>query len=107
MNDDATLGGYFATHDRPPAFEGMDGEAYSVDVYVDDEPDVHGRYGAAILFVRWSSTGDRPVGHVETPYLMYGTTPEEAGAAVRTLTLHQVKALLDQAIEGRREGPHW
>ncbi len=37
-----------------------------------------GLYGAALLFVRWSPGGDRPVGHVESETLAWGKTPEEA-----------------------------
>jgi hypothetical protein len=105
--DDATFGGYLEVHDRPPAFEGADGAAYSADVYVDDEPDTRGRYGGAILFVRWSPDGTRPTGHVETPYLGFGATPGEASAVVRALSLHEVKDHLDRAIRARREDPTW
>ena len=73
-----TLGGYMAKHERAAAFEGADGQPYSVAIYVDDEPDEKGRYGAALLFVRWAPSGDRPVGHVETPVLTTGATPGEA-----------------------------
>lgn len=107
MMDDSTLGGYLEVHNRPPAFEGADGAAYSADVFVDEDIDAQGRYGAAILFVCWSADGDRPIGHVETPYLGYGATPEEAGAAVRSLTLHDVKRHLDRAIAARQDGPSW
>ena len=58
-----TLGGYMAKHDRAAAFGGSDGQAYSVAIYVDHEPDLRGLFGAALLFVRWSAGGDRPVGH--------------------------------------------
>ncbi len=34
-----TLGGYMEKHDRAAAFGGSDGQAYSVAIYVDDEPD--------------------------------------------------------------------
>ena len=84
-----TLGGYMAKHERAAAFGGSDGQAYSVAIYVDDEPDVRGLYGAALLFVRWSPGGDRPVGHVETEPLAWGRTagggrPSGSGAlAVR------------------------
>jgi hypothetical protein len=61
-----TLGGYMQKHDRAAAFGGSDGRAYSVAIYVDDEPDVRGLFGASLLFVCWSPGGDRPVGHVET-----------------------------------------
>src|SRR5213083_2077885 len=70
--DDTTLGGYQEVHGRPPAFGAADGQAYSVDTFADDlaEP---GRYGAALLFVRWGE-GERPVGHLETDYLAFGAT---------------------------------
>ena len=64
-----------AKHERAAAFEGADGQPYSVGIYVDDEPDEKGRYGAALLFVRWAPSGDRPIGHVETP-----TKTSELGA---------------------------
>lgn len=105
--EDGTLGGYVEVHDRPPAFEGGDGAAYSAEIYVDDEPDAGGRFGAAILFVRWSSTGERPTGHVETPYLSFGATPAQASEGVRALTLHEVKEHLDRAIHTREEEPNW
>jgi hypothetical protein len=105
--DDSTIGGYFEAHDRPPAFEGPDGGAYSAEVWVDDTPDADGRYAAAVLFVRWSESGDRPVDHVETPILAFGESGEDAAAQVRILTLLQVKAHLDQAIEARRERADW
>jgi hypothetical protein len=98
VTDDTTLGGYESMHDRPPAFEGADGQAYSAAVYVDETPDELGRYGGALLFVRWSEAGDKPVGHLETPYLAFGSTPAEAGAAIRRLSLFDVKDHLDAAI---------
>ncbi len=107
MTDDSTLGGYFAVHERPPAFEGSDGEAYSVAEYVDDVPSADGRFGAALLFVRWSATGDQPVGHLETDYLAFGDDPEAAVASLRALTLHEIKAHLDSLIADRKELPSW
>ena len=85
-------------HQRAAAFGGSDGHAYSVALHVDDEPDAAGRYGAAILFVRWSSGGDRPVGHVETDYLAWGHTPDEAEQRLRAISLFDVKDALDVAI---------
>jgi hypothetical protein len=93
-----TLGGYMQKHDRAAAFGGSDGQAYSVAIYVDDEPDLRGLYGAALLFVRWSSAGDRPIGHLETETLAWGQTPEEAGDRLKALSLFDVKAALDEAI---------
>ncbi len=93
-----TLGGYMRKHDRAAAFSGSDGQPYSVAIYVEDEPDLRGLYGAALLFVRWSSSGDRPVGHVETETLAWGRTPQEAESRLEGLSLYDVKAALDEAI---------
>ena len=87
-------------HERAPAFSGSDGQSYSVGTYVDDAPDEQGRFGAALLFVRWSDAGDRPVGHLETEYLSRGTTPADALAPLLALTLQDVKRHLDACIEG-------
>jgi hypothetical protein len=85
-------------HERAAAFGGSDGAAYSVAIYVEDEPDTRGLYGAALLFVRWSSSGDRPVGHLESETLAWGKTPDEAEARLQSLSLYDVKAALDEAI---------
>jgi hypothetical protein len=78
-----------------------------VETYVDDEPCEDGRYGAAVLFVRWSADGDAAVGHLESDYIEYGDTADEARDAIRRLTLHQLKAQLDHLIESRKETPDW
>src|SRR5829696_5986994 len=93
-----TLGGYMQKHDRAAAFGGNDGQAYSVAIYVDDEPDARGLFGAALLFVRWSPGGDRPVGHVESETLVWGPSPETASERLEALSLFDVKAALDDAI---------
>jgi hypothetical protein len=93
-----TLGGYMQKHERAAAFGGSDGAAYSVAIYVEDEPDTRGLYGAALLFVRWSPSGDRPVGHLETETLAWGKTQHEAEARLQSLSLYDVKAALDEAI---------
>jgi hypothetical protein len=85
-------------HERAAAFTGSDGAAYSVGVWTDDTPDERGRHGAAILFVRWSPSGDQPVGHVETDYLAWGKTAAEAEMRIRALSLYDVKTALDEAI---------
>ena len=80
------------------AFGGSDGHAYSVGLFVGDEPDPRGLYAASLLFVRWSPAGDRPVGHVESDVLTRGRTPEEAKERIGSLSLFDVKAALDEAI---------
>ncbi len=106
MSEDATLGGYERVHKRPPAFGGPDGQAYTVATLVDDDPDAAGRYGAALLFVRWSSEGERAVGHLETGYLAFGTSPDDARAPLLDLPLAEVKIHLDRCIAraGRTAG---
>ena len=96
--DDITLGGYMSRHDRAAAFTGSDGQPYSVGILSDDEPDPRGRYGAQLLFVRWAPSGDRPVGHVESPVLAWGRSPTEAEDRLKALSLYDVKAALDEAI---------
>jgi hypothetical protein len=87
-------------HDRAAAFGGSDGQAYSVAIYVDEEPDMRGLYGAALLFVRWSPAGDRPLGHLESEILAWGQTPVEAESRLALLSLYDVKTALDEAIAG-------
>jgi hypothetical protein len=79
------------------------GNLDKVAIYVDDEPDEKGRYGAALLFVRWGPSGDRPVGHVETPILTRGATPGEATDRLEAWSLFDVKAALDEAIAAAPE----
>jgi hypothetical protein len=55
-------------------------------------------FGAALLFVRWSAAGDRPVGHVETETLAWAPTEAEAAERLKSLSLYDVKAALDEAI---------
>jgi hypothetical protein len=105
VSDDATLGGYERVHQRPPAFGGADGQAYTVATLVDDDPDAHGRFGAALLFVRWSSGGERAVGHLETEYLAFGGSPADAVAPLLDLSLADVKAHLDRCIARAAEHP--
>ena len=102
MSDDETFGGYQRVHQRAPAFGGPDGLAYTAATFVDDTPDAHGRYGAALLFLRWSAGADRPSGHLETDYLAFGDTPDEALAPVLGLSLAAVKAHLDRCVETSR-----
>jgi len=100
---EATLGGYMAQHGRAAAFGGSDGHAYSVGLYVDDEPDERGRFGAALLFVRWDAAGAAPVGHVETEFLAWGRSAAEAEERLKALSLYDVKAALDEAIARQPE----
>jgi hypothetical protein len=98
--EDDTLAGYVTVHGRPPSFEGSDGRPYSVGVFSDDDPDVHGRYGAALLFIRWSAD-QQPDGHLESPYLARATDPKSAEVEVGRMMLTEVKTRLDALIAER------
>lgn len=98
---DVTLGGYIGLHNRPPAFEGSDGQPYSVDV--DLEPAENGRgWVAFLVFLRWAETGAGIMDHLESGDVARGATEEEARQAALELSLYDVKAELDAAIERRR-----
>ena len=107
MTEDETLGGYLNTHHCPPAFSGSDGASYSVEIYVDDQPQDDGRFGAAVLFIRWSESDSRPAGHLETGYLAHEESPESAKTAVESLTLHDLKTELDRLVEEAKGRPGW
>jgi hypothetical protein len=102
--EDDTLGGYVAVHGRPPGFTGSDGHAYSVGVFSDDDPGPDGRYGASLLFIRWSPS-NAPDGHLESDYLAFSDDPSAAEAEVGRLSLAEVKRILDALIAaaGRAE----
>jgi hypothetical protein len=98
--DEGTLAGYVTVHGRPPAFEGADGRAYSVGVFSDDDPGPDGRYGASLIFIRWSASRE-PDGHLETEYLARAVDPTVAEAEVGRMALEQIKAALDALIAGQ------
>lgn len=100
---DATLGGYVREHSRPPAFEGADGEPYTVSVEVEKTGNLLAPYQGYLVFPRWAATGLGVVGHVETPTLLTGKKREQVERQLGELPLVQVKVLLDQAIENSRE----
>jgi hypothetical protein len=93
-----TLGGYMTQHDRAPAFTGRDGQAYSVGLFVEEQPDARGRHAGSLVFVRWSPGGDRPVGHVDSEVLAWGRSVSETEERLKALSLYDVKTALDQAI---------
>jgi hypothetical protein len=95
-----TLGGYQAIHGRPPAFEGSDGRSYSAGIFSEDAPGPDGRYGAAVIFVRWSLSNE-PDGHLETAFLAHDTDPSRAEQAIGRMTLLDTKRHLDELIAGR------
>jgi len=97
--DERTLGGYAAVHARPPAFEGADGMAYSVEIMTDATGDPARPFGAYLLFPRWRRIGASGVeGHVESEFLRWGATEAEARAAAEAMGLDEAKATLDALV---------
>jgi len=104
---DDTLAGYLEVHERPPAFTGPDGAAYTVGLFVDETANPDGTFGGALVFVRWSDAGDHAIGHVETPCVVSAASPEAASQALGALTLHEVKAHLDRVVGADTPGAGW
>ncbi|HEY8484741.1 MAG TPA: hypothetical protein VIL13_09035 [Longimicrobiales bacterium] len=100
---DLTLGGYFREHNRPPAFEGIDGQPYTVDVDVDETGDPDQPYAAYLVFLRWATTGAGIMAHLESRDVARGRTEDEARNAALQLSLYEVKAELDETIRRRAE----
>jgi len=73
--------------------------SYSVEILV-DETEIAGRpFGAYFLFLRWRRIGTQGVeGHLESDYLAYGHSEDEARAAIGAMSLNAVKELLEQLI---------
>jgi hypothetical protein len=98
---DVSLGGYIEEHDRVPAFEGSDGQPYTVDVDTEPADDGAG-FVAFYVFIRWAATGAGIMSHVESGDVARGMTEDDARRAALDLSLYEVKAELDAAIERRR-----
>ena len=103
--DANTIGGYAAVHGRPAAFEGRDGYSYSVELVADETGDAARPYGAFVLFLRWRRMGAQGVeGHLESEFLTYGASAEEALAALGAFPLQHVRETLDALVSARPEG---
>ncbi len=99
---DHSLGGYFAVHDRPPAYEGTDGHPYTVSMEVQHTGNLRAPFSGYLVFPRWALTGVGIVGHVETGTLVEARTTEEAEERLQALPLHRVQELLEEAIARQR-----
>jgi hypothetical protein len=99
--DPNTIGGYMAVHDRPAAFEGSDGASYSVEIVTDESGDTSKPFAAYLLFVRWGRGDPVASGHLETDFLAFAATEDEARRAVGGLMLNDVKTRLDALIKTR------
>jgi hypothetical protein len=107
--DPNTIGGYMAVHARPAAFEGSDSASYSVEIVADTTGDKERPFAAYLLFVRWREGDPVASGHLETEFLAYGASEDEARKTVGALRLNDVKALLDKLILAKKaeRKPWW
>jgi hypothetical protein len=107
--DPNTIGGYMAVHDRPAAFEGSDGASYSVEIVSDTSGEKQRPFAAYLLFVRWGQGDPVASGHLETDFLAFAATEEEARKMVGALSLNEVKLKLDGLIKAKRSEllPWW
>lgn len=97
-SSDATLGGYFRVHDRPPGFEGSDGQPYTVSIEVEQTANLRTPWEGFLVFPRWAATGLGIVGHVETPTLWTGSSREQVLSQAADVPLLRVQQWLNQAI---------
>lgn len=104
---DHTLAGYIAQHGRPPAFEGSDAQPYTVDVDVDETNDPERPYAAFLVFLRWAGNASGVMEHLESGDVAYDQGEAGARRTALALSLYQVKAELDAAIERRRAERGW
>ena len=87
-----------AVHSRPAAFEGADGRSYTVAIETDETGERTRPVGGYLLFVQWGGEQPEVTGHIESPFLAWGATAEEAAQAIGALPLHEVKRQLDLLI---------
>jgi hypothetical protein len=107
--DANTIGGYMAVHARPAAFEGSDGASYSVEIITDASGDKTRPFAAYLLFVRWRQGDPVASGHLETEFLAFAATEDDARKLVGAMMLNEVKARLDDLIKAKRaeQLPWW
>ncbi len=102
--DESTVGGYAAVHSRPPAFEGPDGASYSADILADVTGDPESPWAAYLFFVRWSAGAPSLEGHVESGYLVHGSSEAAVRAAAGRLSLREAKRVLDALVRAGQNG---
>ena len=100
--DDSTIGGYAAVHARPAALEGRDGFSYSIEILSDSTDDPVEPFGAYLMFVQWSRLGAQKVeGHVESEFLAWGETADEAEGLLGEMKLAGAQTVLDGLLRAR------
>lgn len=87
-------------HARPPAFEGIDGFSYSVEIITDETGDRSAPWGGYLFFVRWGSGEPEVKGHLESDFLVTGSNEGIVRHQLGAMQLATVKATLDGLIRG-------
>ena len=96
------MGGYAAVHARAAALEGRDGLSYSLEVLADETGDMARPFGAYLMFLQWRRMGEQGIdGHLETDFLVYADSADDAVARVSATTLTECQRLLDALIAAR------
>lgn len=90
-----------AVHARPAAFEGVDGFSYSADILTDETGDATAPWGAYLLFIRWGYGEPEVQGHLESDFLLRGTSEAVVRQQLGNMLLQTVKATLDGLIRAR------
>ena len=90
-----------AVHQRPAAFEGVDGHAYSADILTDSTGDRTAPWGAYLMFVKWGTGEPEVQGHLETGFLITGPSEVVVRHQLGGMLLGTVKASLDGLIRAK------
>ncbi len=101
--EDGTLGGYVSVHNRPPAFEGVDGHPYTVSIETERLPELRDPIGAFLVFPRWALTGLGIIGHVESTILWRGPTVSDAVGKAESTPLADAQRILNELIVARAQ----
>ena len=98
-----------AVHARPAAFEGSDGASYTVAIETDETGERARPVGGYLLFVRWGGEQPKVTGHIESSFLAWGATADEATLAVGAFSLYEVKKQLDLLVGAKASAsrPWW
>jgi len=108
--DEHTVGGYAAVHGRAAALEGRDGRSYSLEVLTDETGDPVRPFGAYLVFVYWRRQGQQGVaGHLESDFLAYADSAQEAMNIAGDTPLTECQRLLDALVRARdgESGRRW
>lgn len=108
--DETTVGGYNLVHGRAAALEGRDGLSYSLEVLTDETGDPVRPFGAYLVFLQWRRMGEQGIaGHLESEFLAFADSEQEALNLAGDTSLVEAQALLDALLAARDDstGRRW